>query len=141
AAVKKILLGAVECHKMMHTLACSDSADSLFSWDITTEVFVKWQTRDEVTTTEVLSTSAVTSITAEFFQSAANFGRSQWVTHLDENDCDRWLIRSLTGDTRDVTRTHGPYLDIPPLVVAGRLCMAMEKTGALIFGKTEIQVG
>lgn len=140
-AVKKILLSAVECHKVMHTLAFTNAADDNFSLKTTNEVFLQWRTRDGVTTSEVLSTSAVTSITTEFFQSAANFGRSQWVTHLDENDCDRWLIRSLTGHTRDVTRTHGPYLDIPPLVVANRLCGAMEKTGALIFGKAEIQVG
>lgn len=141
AAIKKILLSAVECHRVMHPLACPHTAGSLFRWEITDEVFLQWQIRNEVTTSEVLSTSAVTSITTEFFQSAANFGRSQWVTHLDENGCDRWLIRSLTGHTRDVTRTHGPYLDIPPLVVANRLCVEMEKTGALIFGEAEIQVG
>lgn len=69
-----------------------------------------------------------------FFGSDHNFGRSQWVTSLDKDSCDRWLIRSLTGHTRDVTRTNGAYMDIPPLVAARRLKDEMERTGSRLFG-------
>lgn len=81
-----------------------------------------------------IETAIVEALTQTFFGSKANFGRSNWVTYLDESDADRWLIRSATGHTRDVTRTHGSYFDVPPLTIAERLESVMNATGQRMFG-------
>ena len=57
----------------------------------------------------------------------ANLFRHLWITELEENDTDRWLIRALSGHWRDVTRTAGPYLDIPVIETCQRLNEQMEK--------------
>lgn len=57
----------------------------------------------------------------------ANLFRHLWITALDESDANRWLIRALSGHWRDVTRTAGPYLDIPVIETCQRLNEQMEK--------------
>lgn len=138
ATIRQILDSVAECHVILHRIGYDD-AKFLTSWDFSDPVFVHWQLGNGILSSTVLSTSDIATITAEFFQAKANFGRSQWVTYLDEYGCDRWLIRSLTGHTRDATRVHGPYLDIPPIVVAKRLGEAMDKAEALMFGKKTIE--
>lgn len=86
---------------------------------------------------EPVTTGDIAKVINEFFDgSDYNFGRSAWVTHLDEDGCDRWQIRVLTGHTRDVTRTNGAYFDIPPVQAARKLGEAMERTGLRLFGST-----
>ena len=136
-AIQQLLLGAAECRQKMESEIAS-KAQSHFMLNQDTVVFVQWSVNGAIDTESCLSTTTVSEITHEFFGSTANFGRSQWVTYLDQAGCDRWLIRSLTGHTRDVTRVHGPYIDIPPLKMAERLCEQMEKVGLEIFGQTAI---
>ena len=140
-AIHKILLSALECHLIMAGLNATPCNKGSLSLEVSDLVFVQWASDQDTTSSAVLSTSEITKHTDKFFASDVNFGRSQWVTYLDEYGCDRWLIRSLTGHTRDVTRTHGPYFDIPPLVVASRLCVEMEKTASNIFGPTDLRIG
>ncbi len=102
-------------------------------------VFVQWVQADPKRTVPV-STGDIARVIANFFEGAdVNFGRSAWVTHLDEDGCDRWLIRVLTGHTRDVTRTHGAYFDKPPVHAAKQLGVAMERTGHRIFGASTLR--
>lgn len=101
-----------------------------------TSLFVNWVDGSHPQK-EPVTTGDIAKVIADVFEgSDFNFARSAWVTHLDEDGCDRWLIRVLTGHTRDVTRTNGAYFDIPPLKAADRLGLAMEKTGRLMFGNT-----
>lgn len=140
-ATHKILMSASECHLTMAGLRADPCTKGSLSLEVTDLVFVEWTSDQNTTLCAAISTSDVAKHTGKFFASDVNFGRSQWVTYLDEDGCDRWLIRSLTGHTRDVTRTHGPYFDVPPLVVASRLCVEMEKTGTNIFGSTDFRIG
>lgn len=139
-AIKVILQKAVECCKLMHSQAQASSKQITFTLALSDLVFCNWEICQGVLETVVLPTKAVADNTMEFFKSESNFGRSTWVTYLDEDNCNRWLIRSLTGHTRDVSRVHGPYFDIPPLVIASRLQLNMERTGARIFGVTNISL-
>jgi hypothetical protein len=136
--VRQILGAISDCHRVMYTIAHRD-AKTPPNWDAADLIFVRWQLVSGTLSAAVLATSAVAAVTAEFFEAKVNFGRSLWVTNLDENGCDRWLTRSLTGHTRDVTRVHGPYFGIPPVVVATRLGAEMDKTGARMFGEPVIQ--
>ena len=136
-AVRQLLLSATQCRQIMESeLTSKVQTHSLLNHDAL--VFVQWSSNGATDTESSLCTATVSEITQEFFGATANFGRSQWVTYLDQAGCDRWLIRSLTGHTRDVTRTNGPYLDIPPLTMAARLCDQMERIGLEIFGQTAI---
>lgn len=86
-----------------------------------------------------LQTSDIAGIISTYFPGAApNFARSVWVTYLDETGCDRWLVRGLTGHTRDVTRITGPYFDVPPIQVARQLRDTMNLLAPRIFGRTTI---
>jgi hypothetical protein len=139
--VLQILESIVECHRIVNRIAQSGVRSVRSDWDLPDPVFVHWASVDGIMTAAVLATSAIVKETNRFFQARENFGRSQWVTYLDENRCDRWLIRALTGHTRDVTRVQGAYFDIPAIVVANRLCREMEKTGRLMFGEKIIETG
>ncbi|OOV07453.1 hypothetical protein [Rhodoferax fermentans] len=97
-------------------------------------LFVQW-VDSSLQQMEPVTTGDIAKVIDEYFDgSDYNFGRSAWVTHLDEDSYDRWLIRTLTGHTRDVTRTNGAYFDIPPLEAARKLANAMEHTGHRLFG-------
>lgn len=136
--VREILDAISDCHRAARQIAHHDATHPR-SWTAVDPVFVRWQWASDVLSTAVLSTSAIAAVTSEFFDAKPNVGRCLWVTHLDESGCDRWLTRSLTGHTRDVTRVHGPYFDISPLVAAARLGAEMDKTGSLMFGNPAIQ--
>lgn len=138
-AIRQLLLSAAECRNKMENAGKPNGASSS-TLDHSAPVFLQWTAETEGCSEACLSTAAVAEIAQEFFGSAANFGRSQWVTYSDQYGCDRWLIRSLTGHTRDVTRTHGPYFDMPPLTMAAKLRVEMEKVGLEIFGNTTIDV-
>lgn len=136
--VDKLLKSALECHRVVESLAQPGTPRVVREWRFSDHVFVQWKFLRTLLEKEVMSTSLIASITGKYFQSRSNFGRSQWVTYLDEFGCNRWLIRALTGHTRDVTRVSGAYLDVPPLTVAIRLRMEMEKVGHHLFGETDI---
>ena len=128
--VHALLASALECH------AVAQAAGGIASTKANDCVFVQW-------TADGMSTPARTAHVApharHFFGSEVNFGRSQWVTSLDRDGVDRWLIRSLTGHARDLSRTVGAYVDVPPLVAADRLRQAMEATGLKVFGPASVQ--
>lgn len=132
-AVKELLCAAAEVHFMTNPgLAAGVAHDTC--------LFVRWL-GGQHQEMEPITTGHLAQVIGEFFEgSDYNFGRSAWVTHLDEDGCDRWLIRVLTGHTRDVTRTNGAYFDIAPLVAANRLARAMEHTGHRLFGNTTLSV-
>lgn len=125
--VKTILLAAASLHSLIRP-----DKSTVFAHDEC--LFVTWKMGHQITS-EPLTTGAIAEVTSQFFKgSDANFGRSAWVTHLDEDGYDRWLIRVLTGHTRDVTRTHGAYFDISPMRAAKLLAVAMEDAGHRLFG-------
>ncbi len=125
-SVQGLLSSALECHG----LASERGGESAVDAD--DPVFVQWTAPNEKPT--ALRTSHLAPIAAKYFGSEVNFGRSQWVTSLDRDDVDRWLIRALTGHARDLSRTSGAYFDVPPVVAADRLREAMEHTGHQVFG-------
>ena len=129
-AIHDLLAAAIECH------AIAQRAGSRGSTGAAESVFVYWS--DDGMATPV-RTAHIALHAREFFTSDVNFGRSQWVTSLDRDGVDRWLIRALTGHARDVSRTVGAYFDVPPLVAADRLREAMETTGHKIFGPATVQ--
>jgi len=129
-AVHALLASALECHALAETTgtrASNRANDSLF---------VQW-TADGIATPA--RTALITAHARHFFNSEVNFGRSQWVTCLDREGVDRWLIRTLTGHARDVSRTIGAYIDVAPLVAADRLREAMETMGLKVFGPATVQ--
>lgn len=140
ATVTLLLKSAIECHHVITTLARDGPQMVCHDWQVSDPVFIRWEILGAGIAKEVLSTSCIASITERYFSSRPNFGRSQWVTYLDDSGCDRWLVRALTGHARDVTRVSGAYLDIAPLIVAGRLCTEMEKVGLYLFGETAIPI-
>lgn len=126
--IHMLLCMASDLHRMVNS-------DDSNRFDHDTCLFVQWtNTYKEMTP---VSTGAIAKVIAEFFDGADfNFARSAWVTHLDEAGCDRWLIRGLTGHTRDVTRTNGPYFDIPPLHVVTMQSEAIGHIFGRLFGET-----
>jgi len=129
-AIHDLLAAAIECHAVAQRAGARGSTEAADS------VFVNWSA-DGISA--ALRTAHLAPHAREFFDSDVNFGRSQWVTSLDRNAVDRWLIRSLTGHARDVSRTVGAYFDVPPLAAADRLREAMETTGHKIFGPATVQ--
>lgn len=129
-AVHALLASALECH------AVAETAGTRASTKANDSLFVQW-TADGMATPA--RTAQITAHAHHFFNSEVNFGRSQWVTSLDRDGADRWLIRSLTGHARDVSRTVGAYVDVPPLVAADRLREAMETTGLKVFGPATVK--
>ncbi|PJI95858.1 hypothetical protein CLU85_0587 [Acidovorax sp. 69] len=129
-AIQDLLAAAIECHAVAQRAGARGSTGAAES------VFVYWS--DDGMATPVRS-AHIALHALQFFASDANFGRSQWVTSLDRDGVDRWLIRALTGHARDVSRTVGAYLDVPPLVAANRLREAMENTGHKVFGPATVQ--
>lgn len=129
--VRQILAAAAECHQ----IACGDEEQGV---EADHPVFVTWPEAGGPT---CLNTGDIVEVIHRHFQgSDPNFARSVWVTYLDESGCDRWLIRVLTGHTRDVTRTSEPYFDTSPVCFADRLRCQMERVGATIFGPAPIEL-
>ena len=135
--VNAILSVALECHHLIHKKLAGIEEKVQSQAGINQPVFVQWTATVGVPA-QPISTGDIDQITKRLFEADQNFGRSQWVTYLDEHGCDRWLIRVLTGHTRDVTRTSGTYLDVPPLDAAHRLKAVMERIGPLIFGEQSL---
>jgi hypothetical protein len=132
--VKQLLLAAADLHYLI-------KPDRSTGFEHDTCLFVQWGDSFFQQPAPV-TTSAIARVIGEFFADTdVNFGRSAWVTHLDEDGCDRWLIRTLTGHTRDVTRTNGAYFDIPPIKAARKLADAMIYTGHRLFGTTALSHG
>lgn len=130
--VQQILAASAECHRAVR--ATSDPEHQLSD-----PVFVRWESDADGVAGVCLSTSTIAGVMRRYFGDVdQNFARSAWVTHLDESGCDRWLIRVLTGHTRDVTRTSGAYFDIPPIVFAKRLKTQMDSVGYAMFGESTI---
>ena len=127
--VQGLLSAALECHEIVNKSGEKSAVDA------DNPVFVQWATNEGTT---AIRTSHLTPIAAKYFGRDVNFGRSQWVTSLDRDGADRWLIRTLTGHARDLTRTSGAYLDVPPVVAADRLRAAMESTGRKVFGSRQV---
>lgn len=129
--VKQILAAAAECHALMPYPGTADvSAEE--------PVFVVWSAAH--CAPGCLPVAMVREELLEHFpQTDINFARSAWITYLDEAGCDRWLIRVLTGHSRDVTRTTGAYFDKPPVLAASELARQMEAIGIVVFGRREIQ--
>lgn len=129
-SVQGLLSSALESHERVQ------QSGGISAIDAESPVFVQWAASNEKPT--AIRTADLAPIAAKYFQSEVNFGRSQWVTSLDRHGVDRWLIRTLTGHTRDVSRTSGAYLDIPPVTAADRLRAAMESTGRKVFGSSQV---
>lgn len=129
--IKRLICLAVDLHRMVK----SDQSNA-FPHDSC--VFVQWL-NNCYQNMRPITTGAIAMVIAQFFDGADfNFGRSAWVTHLDEDGCDRWLTRGLTGHARDVTRTNGAYFDVPPLESVSRLAVVMERTGNRLFGGADV---
>lgn len=137
AVVKKILLAAAECHLWASRAQFAMSGKSVHL-KVSEPVFVVWRITAGIVSSSCIQTAVLSNYASNYFNSAVNFARSAWVTYLDHFGCDRWLIRSLTGHTRDITRLHGPHIDIPPLVVAARLAKEMNRVGECMFGNLDI---
>lgn len=133
-AISALLSSCLECHGLVQQRLNLASTRFTLAPKLDDPALVQWKVNGDITAQSPVTTSMILEVTQLFFNSSHNFGRSQWVTALDEYSCDRWLIRSLTGHTRDVARTHGAYMDIPPLIAAEHLNREMQKVGELIFG-------
>lgn len=138
STVNAILNIALECHQLIMKKLVVRGLRATASEGIDQPLFVQWKVTEGLTA-QPISNGAIAEITKSHFGSEPNFGRCQWVTYMDEHGCDRWLIRGLTGHTRDVTRTSGSYLDIPPVVVAERLKAQMETISLKIFGEESLK--
>ncbi len=138
--INELLMGALECHQLSNDRAESRQNGLDFLPQFDSLLFAQWAPKLD-SPTSAISTRMIGEITLRHFQAAANFGRSQWVSYLDEFNSDRWLIRVLTGHARDVTRTNGAYLDVPPIIAANRLGVAMDNIGSIIFGTQKLEAG
>lgn len=88
----------------------------------------------EMTDVVAVQTKDIAVLTARFFKGARpNFGRSLWVTALDEIGCNRWLIRFLTGHTRDVTRVGDGHFDVSVKRTTALLAEQMEALSLNLF--------
>ena len=128
--VRGLLSSALECHQLISSIEGNKTA-----MGIDAPVFIQWPQNGEAV---AIRTADLAPVAHEFFRSEVNFGRAQWVTSLDRDCIDRWLVRCLTGHTRDVTRTSGAYFDVPPTIAAARLRDAMERTGTAVFGQNRV---
>ena len=137
SVVRKIFAAVAECHRWVQS-ALSQATVHSAHLKVSDPVFVNWRLESGKLCSHRLETRELRTHASHYFNSDVNFARSIWVTYLDHFQCDRWLIRSLTGHSRDITRIHGPYFDIPPKVVANRLSLEMDKVGELIFGNLAI---
>ena len=131
-AIQHIAGIAWECHRLI-----GPTLGNKMSHDV--PLFKTWPLDPKAGESGSLTTADIAPvICAHFCGADTNFARSTWVTSLDEAECDRWLIRVLTGHTRDVTRTNGAYIDIPVIEAARRLRVEMERVGTCIFGPTHL---
>lgn len=134
AAIETSVLSALECHALAAKVLGTGSSIQ----DPDTPIFCHFSMQEGERISPV-STRDVTKTIADHFDGApANFARSLWVTELDADGCNRWLIRTLTGHTRDVTRTTGAYFDVPASAAASQLCEAMDKLTRRLFGNSTL---
>lgn len=128
--IRAILKVAVEIHGLMGTAA---EHKKLVTIDARTWVFAHFD--PEGRATNCVETRQIAALMTAYFDGAStNWARGMWITGLDQAGCDRWLIRTLSGHTRDVTRTGDAYFDIPIHVACQRLKEAMDLLGAAFFG-------
>jgi hypothetical protein len=81
----------------------------------------------------------ISNIISSYFDGAAsNFGRTLWITRLDEAGVDRWLTRTLSGHVRDITRTTGAFFDMPPATAASKLARCMDALQTTLFGSSAL---
>ncbi len=126
-----IVESAIECHHIVAKAAGLQAAPH-FESDL--PVFALFESCGSTKRNPVAVSSVANAISESFSGAPINFARSTWITELDACGCDRWLIRSLSGHVRDVTRTSGPFFDIPVATVAERLGASMEAQTASLFG-------
>ena len=137
--VRQILFVAAECRLRLRNLE-KGTVDKHLALDVSEPFFVTWKFESGALRVACANTSLLSNLASKYFNADVNFARSAWVTYLDTHECDRWLIRALTGHTRDITRLHGPHFDVPPSVVASRLSLAMQKVGEVMFGNLDISI-
>lgn len=128
--VQAILNLALEIHRLMGTATEHRKGVSISA---KTWVFARFDTEGQAT--HWVEPNQIAELMANHFEGAStNWARSMWITQLDEASCDRWLIRTLSGHTRDVTRTGDAYFDVPIHVACQRLGRAMDSLGSALFG-------
>lgn len=130
--MQAVLQAIIECHIEMRAGVDTSTPVEFTGTD---PVFVRFHEADEKESDQILAPALVAEVIRHHFDGAPlNFGRSLWVTLLDEVQVDRWLIRALTGHTRDITRVQDSYFDIPVTVIARRLIGPMQLIIARWFG-------
>lgn len=133
--IQQVLAAAVECHSLLRPV--DSNANLEFKADMPVFCRISESQRNG---SEHLSTQTVALILSRHFAGAPhNVGRSIWVTALDDIKCNRWLIRSLTGHTRDITRVNDAFFDVAALETARRLHGPMCTVAEEWFGNTTIE--
>lgn len=130
ATVKGVLSAAAECLHLMGIAmnGCDGSAP----------VFRTFNAED-LDSVAAVQTKDIAALTARFFKGARpNFGRALWVTELDAMGCNRWLIRFLTGHTRDVTRVGDGHFDVSVKRTIELLFEQMEALSGSLFGSQTV---
>jgi hypothetical protein len=103
--------------------------------------FLFWDERDS-SDPRPLRTSDLHEVFSAYFQGAQiNFARALWVTELDRLGVDRWLIRAMTGHSRDVTRVGSAYINFSVVQAAHTLSAAMEMALGNQIRQLHIRVG
>lgn len=90
-------------------------------------VFLHWTSLDKppsAIATASIAQSIYDLLGTEF---RANCARAWWVTEFDHLGADRWLVRTLTGHAREVTRVGGLYVSAPIVNVIAKLELLMER--------------
>lgn len=134
-AVKCILSSVIECHAVMHDV----STDHVVVFAPDVPLFRKFKFDIDAAVETVTSQSVAQIIAHHFRSSPINIGRAIWVTGLDQASCERWLIRGLTGHTRDITRVGDAMFDVSPVSTARKLLPPMNEVSATWFGNAELQ--
>lgn len=130
--ISAIVSLAIECHNLIVRLipAGRTSANS--------PLFASFSDRLN-RSLQPVTPDAIAHVIRDYFQGvAANFGRSLWITELDRWGCDHWLIRVLSGHVRDITRTTGPFFDVPPADAAALLSAQMDRITTTVFGNARL---
>lgn len=131
AIIRTVVEIALDCHSLM---AKRSGLQDPKPRSLDTPAFAQFEGSEKIEVHPV-HTRDVAGLIFEMFDGAPiNFSRSVWVTSLDSFGCDRWLIRAFTGHARDITRTSGPFFDVPVTEAAKRLKDSMEAIGPKVFG-------
>ena len=130
--IRVIVDSALECHDIVATMG---GQQTTLHFESDSPVFASFESCGSTKRNPVVVSDVAIAIRESFGGAPINFARSTWITELDACGCDRWLIRSLSGHVRDVTRTSGPFFDIPIATVASRLGASMEAQAAILFGQ------